>query len=108
MNITRLERLYLASRTFLQPGPEDFRRLLGDELTLPFPQRIFLEDEDATPVLGFPVLQTRKTLDLRDRLEAKLPTMFWWAESRPASLSCRFRQPRRCPRPIRDRIPRPT
>lgn len=70
MKVTKLERLFLASRTFLLPGPEDFRRLVGDEPTeLPFPQRIFLEDEEATPVLGFPVLQTAKTGELRTELE---------------------------------------
>ncbi|MCP4204072.1 MAG: hypothetical protein GY769_19330 [bacterium] len=70
MSTTDLERLFLASRTFLLPGPDDFRLLLGEEGgDLPFPQRIFLEDEEATPVMGFPVLQTRRGKELRSELE---------------------------------------
>lgn len=70
MSVTQLERLFLASRTFLLPGAEDFRLLMGENLgELPFPQRIFLEDEEATPVLGFPVLHTSKTAELRAEFE---------------------------------------
>ncbi len=71
MRVTKLERLFLTSRTFLLPGPEDFRRFIGEEMgELPFPQRVFLEDEEATPVLGFPVLQTAQTAELRAELES--------------------------------------
>ncbi|MFQ5525405.1 MAG: hypothetical protein ACE5GX_04020 [Thermoanaerobaculia bacterium] len=70
MSIKRLDRLLLANRTFLSPGASDFRMLVGENVEeLPFPQRIFLEDEDATPVLGFPVLHNRGTADLRKELE---------------------------------------
>ncbi len=70
MSTTSLERLFLASRTFLRPGADDFRLMLGEEAgELPMPQRIFLEDEEATPVMGFPVLQTRGGKELRSELE---------------------------------------
>ena len=70
MRTTSFERLFLASRTFLLPGADDFRLTLGEEVDeLPSPQRIFLEDEEATPVMGFPILQTRKGKELRSELE---------------------------------------
>lgn len=70
MSTTSFERLFLGSRIFLLPGPDDFRRTLGEEVgDLPVPQRIFLEDEEATPVIGFPVLQTRSGKELRVQLE---------------------------------------
>ncbi len=74
MSTTQLERLFLASRTFLLPGDADFRLLLGENpaAELPFPQRIFLEDEEATPVLGFPVLHNRATAELRSELEGTM------------------------------------
>ena len=70
MRTTKFERLFLASRTFLLPGADDFRLTLGEEVDgLPSPQRIFLEDEEATPVMGFPILQTRRGKELRSELE---------------------------------------
>ena len=40
MSTTRFERLFLASRTFLLSGPEDFRLILGEEIgELPAPGR---------------------------------------------------------------------
>jgi hypothetical protein len=42
---------------FLRPSEEELRELFPEGLeVLPQPQRIFLADERATPVLGFPVL----------------------------------------------------
>lgn len=70
MSTTSFERLFLGSRTFLLPGADDFRLTLGEEIDgLPFPQRIFFKDEEATPVMGFPVLQTRSGMELRSELE---------------------------------------
>lgn len=39
---------------------------------LPVPQRVFLEDEDATPLLGFPILTSERTQKLRQVLETYL------------------------------------
>ncbi len=39
---------------------------------LPEPQRIFLEDEEATPLVGFPILTDEKSEQLRDVLETYL------------------------------------
>lgn len=46
---------------FLRREPEELQRL-GPELTriLPVPQPVFLEDESATPLQGFPVLMSEK------------------------------------------------
>lgn len=42
---------------FLKPDPDNVRRLIPSaEEILPRPQRIFLEDEEATPLVGFPIL----------------------------------------------------
>lgn len=44
---------------FLGRGPDEIRRILPDaDRILPAPQRIYLEDELATPLLGFPILGT--------------------------------------------------
>ena len=44
---------------FLGRGPEELRRVLPDaDRILPVPLRIYLEDEHATPLLGFPILSS--------------------------------------------------
>jgi len=54
---------------FLSPDPEEARRLMPDLLrVLPMPRPIFLEDESATPLQGFPVLLSPGLLDLRAAL----------------------------------------
>lgn len=54
---------------FLRPEPEEVRRVLGDgHPVLPRPQRIFLEDEVATPIHGFPVLVSDRLRALRKAL----------------------------------------
>jgi len=54
---------------FLRPEPEELRRLVGDgQLSLPRPQRIYLEDEVATPIHGFPVLVSERLKSLRQAL----------------------------------------
>ena len=61
---------------FLNPDPLEVRRLFPEiERSLPVPDPIFLADEDATPVMGFPVRRSR-ALDflsqcLRDYLESE-------------------------------------
>lgn len=41
---------------FLRADGDEIRRLAGDSRLLPLPQRIYLEDESATPLYGFPIL----------------------------------------------------
>lgn len=55
---------------FLVRTPEEIRRLVPDaERSLPQPQKIFLEDESATPLFGFPVLASRELAALDQALE---------------------------------------
>lgn len=59
--------------TFLRRDEEELRRVMPDAADiLPVPQRIFLEDERATPLLGFPILTNERTQKLRQALEAYL------------------------------------
>jgi hypothetical protein len=60
---------------FLRADEDDLLRL-GKETrsSLPHPQRIFLEAESATPVRGFPVLQSTASRALREALEAYVQT----------------------------------
>ncbi len=54
---------------FLRLEPEELRRLMGDApVSLPHPQRIFLEDEVSTPLHGFPVLVSERLRALRQAL----------------------------------------
>jgi hypothetical protein len=55
---------------FLLREAGDLRSIVGEDASdLPLPQRVFLEDEEATPVLGFPVLQNSGMHALRGTLE---------------------------------------
>lgn len=55
---------------FLVRTPEEVRRLVPDaDRSLPQPQKIFLEDETATPLVGFPVLASRELAALEQALE---------------------------------------
>jgi hypothetical protein len=70
MRPTALERLLHGTRHFLCGDAEELLRVLpGAELLLPHPQRIFLEDELATPLVGFPVLVSEGTEAFRHALE---------------------------------------
>ncbi len=70
MNDNSLPGLLAGPFTFLQPDCGEFERLFGAGLSaLPHPQRIFLEDEEATPFEGFPVLNSAGAQDLRQALE---------------------------------------
>jgi hypothetical protein len=56
---------------FLQRDPEEIRRVLPEaERSLPPLQRIYLEDEAATPLVGFPVLATAELAALDRAFEA--------------------------------------
>jgi len=68
-----LERLSRGLFNFLRPEPEAIRRAVPDlGAVLPRPQRIFLEDEMATPLVGFPLLRTAAYADLIASLERYL------------------------------------
>ncbi len=55
---------------FLRPDPDEVRRLLPDlQRLLPMPRPIFLEDENATPMQGFPISLSRGTRELRAALQ---------------------------------------
>lgn len=55
---------------FLRPDPEEVRRTVPDlDKTLPLPPRIFLDDEGATPLRGFPILLSDRLTRLRRALE---------------------------------------
>lgn len=59
--------------SFLQKEPLELLRLVPDaERSLPVPQRIYLEDESATPLLGFPVLENEPMQALEQALEQYL------------------------------------
>jgi hypothetical protein len=54
---------------FLRPDPDEVRRLMPDfQRVLPMPRPIFLEDETATPLQGFPVCLSPGLLGLRAAL----------------------------------------
>ena len=56
---------------FLRPEPEEIRRLMPDlQRVLPMPRPIFLEDESATPLQGFPISLSRGMRELRAALKA--------------------------------------
>lgn len=55
--------------SFLRASPEEIRRLFpkGEDF-LPEPKKIFLEQEKATPLLGFPILSSRSLNQLQEAL----------------------------------------
>lgn len=56
--------------TFLRRDEEELRRVMPDAGdVLPAPQRIFLAEEAATPLLGFPILTDNRSGRLRQSLE---------------------------------------
>jgi len=55
---------------FLRPVPEEIRRLVPDlDRTLPLPQRIFQDNEEKTPLRGFPILHSEGLVRLRRALQ---------------------------------------
>ena len=70
MKPTSLLQLLHGPFNFLSPDPEEVRRLFPDHArTLPMPRAIFLEDESATPLYGFPVLASEGMTALREALK---------------------------------------
>jgi hypothetical protein len=70
MNATSLLQLLPGPFNFLRPEPEEVRRLVPDlQRSIPTPQVVFLEDESATPVRGFPVLLSPGMEALRAALQ---------------------------------------
>ena len=70
MKPTSLLQLLHGPFNFLRQDPEEVRRLFPDHgRTLPPPRAIFLEDESATPLYGFPVLASEGMTALRDALK---------------------------------------
>ncbi len=54
-----LEHLARGTFNFVRPEPEELAKAIpGYEQLLPVPQKIFLSDEAATPLSGFPILRT--------------------------------------------------
>lgn len=69
MSVSDLLRLLRLPGSFLLPDENDLSQVIGEGARIPLPQRIFLENEEATPVLGFPVLLTAGSRALRQALE---------------------------------------
>ena len=73
MDKNALQRLFPGTFSFFRVTPEELRSAIPNpESVLPQPQRIFLETEEATPLLGFPVLMNDASTALRDSLEGYL------------------------------------
>lgn len=75
MNPTSVLHLLQGPFNFLRPDPEEIRLLMPDlEKALPSPRPIFLEDESATPVHGFPILLSEGMVGLRNALRHYIAT----------------------------------
>ncbi|MFY9825687.1 MAG: hypothetical protein WAM82_30210 [Thermoanaerobaculia bacterium] len=69
MNPTSFLQMLQGPFNFLRPDPDEIRRLVPDlPRLLPMPRPIFLEDENATPMQGFPISLSQGTLELRAAL----------------------------------------
>ena len=69
MTSTPLLQLLQGPFNFLRPDMEEVRRLVPElERALPMPRPIYLEDEGATPIRGFPILQSPALDALRKAL----------------------------------------
>ena len=73
MSVSALEQLCRGSFVFLKPEPTEIRRVIPqiDEV-LPQPQKIYLKDESATPLVGFPISIGRAQTKLQERFLAYL------------------------------------
>lgn len=73
MDLISLQRLFPGTFNFFQRTPEDLRAAVPDpDAVLPHPQRIFLDTETATPLMGFAVLMNDDSTALRESLEGYL------------------------------------
>jgi hypothetical protein len=69
MNPTSVLQWLQGPFNFLRPDPEEIRRLMPDlQKSLPMPKPVFLEDESATPLQGFPILLSDGMESLRAAL----------------------------------------
>jgi hypothetical protein len=69
MTATPLLQLLQGPFNFLRPDMEEVRRLVPElQRALPMPRPIYLEDEGATPIQGFPILQSAGMETLRKAL----------------------------------------
>lgn len=69
MNPTSLLQWLQGPFNFLRPDPEEIRHVMPDlQKTLPLPRPVFLEDESATPMQGFPILLSEGMESLRAAL----------------------------------------
>lgn len=73
MSVSALEQLCRGSFVFLKPEATEIRRIIPqiDEV-VPQPQQIYLQDETATPLVGFPVAASRALAKLEERFLAYL------------------------------------
>ncbi|MDA8017437.1 MAG: hypothetical protein MPN21_08295 [Thermoanaerobaculia bacterium] len=71
MSVSALDQLCRGSFAFLKPEPTEIRRVVPqiDEI-VPQPQKIYLKDESATPLVGFPIAQGRTLEKLEQRFLA--------------------------------------
>src|SRR5829696_5497491 len=69
MNPTSLLQWLQGPFNFLRLDPEEIRHVIPDlQRTLPLPRPVFLEDESATPIQGFPILLSEGMESLRAAL----------------------------------------
>jgi hypothetical protein len=74
-SLASLSRSLRGPLSFLLPEPEEVYRLMPDLLQiLPLPQRVYLADETATPMVGYPVLSSPGMKALREALVGYLRT----------------------------------
>lgn len=68
MSVSVLDQLCRGSFVFLKPDATEIRRVIpnADE-ALPHPQHVYLQDEAATPLVGFPLAQGRALEKLEQR-----------------------------------------
>lgn len=72
-SVAQLARVLRGPLNFLSPEPEEILRLVPNaDVILPMPQRIYLGDESATPLVGFPVLASDRSEELSRALVAYL------------------------------------
>ncbi len=70
MSLHRLSRKLRGPFNFLRPRGPEIERLIPDaERILPAPQKVFLDDETATPLEGYPILQSATLSGLAGALE---------------------------------------
>ena len=73
MSSPSLQQVLRGPFNFFAPTAEELRELFPEHLgSLPLPQQVFLEDENSTPIYGFPILQSSGMRALVQGLEEYL------------------------------------